>query len=393
MSNPVFFLVGLDVSAQTFDVAFEGVDGRIHRATCENSWKGFKALWSLLNAGKRSVRVVMEATGTYGHDLGVFLTKKGAEVMMANPRAVRNFASACLERSKTDEVDAVVALEFARRMKFLPWIPPSQSAWHLRECSRRIAMLVKMRTEEKNRLHAGSRVRGNSSIVRADTLHHIAVLDKRIDRLRKDALSKIREDKELYRRYRLIRSIKGFGDTTAITLLGELSLLPADLDARQWVAYAGLDPRQHESGTSVHKRPRMSRMGNAHLRDALFMPCLSTLRWIPEVRAFVDALTARGKATKQAIVAVMRKMLHCIWGMWKNNEPFDRARFYRAESRQQTPEQPPIAASPAAGDGLVNAAGGGLGAALDNPAPAAKPIDRRLLLARLSRLRTYRLLA
>lgn len=393
MSVLLFILVGVDVSAKTLDVEIDRGDGRLQRETFENSWKGFRALWAFLSVKKRQVRVVMEATGTYGHDLGLFLVKKGAEVMMANPRAMRNFASACLERSKTDKIDASVALEFGRRMKFVPWVPPAESAWQLRECSRRIAALVKMRTEEKNRLHAASRVRDNSSIVRAETIQHIAVLDKHIDKLRKDALSKIREDKELYRRYRLVRSIKGFGDATAITLIGELALLSADLDARQWVAYAGLDPRVYESGTSVQKRPRISRMGNAHLREALFMPSLSALRWIPEVRAFVDALQARGKATKQAIVAVMRKMLHAIWGMFKNDAPFDSSRFFRGESRQQILEQPPIAASPAAGAGLVNATGGRVVAALDNPAPAAKPIDRRLLLARLSRLRPHKLFA
>ena len=57
--------------------------------------------------------------------------RPGVEVMVANPRAVRHFAQALMERSKTDPLDARVLLEFAERMPFQLWQPPSATARHL----------------------------------------------------------------------------------------------------------------------------------------------------------------------------------------------------------------------------------------------------------------------
>ena len=70
-------------------------------------------------------------------------------------------------------------------------------------------------------------------------------------------------------RYEQLCSIPGMGEISAVQTLAELMLLPADRDVRQWVAYAGLAPREYRSGTSVRKYTRISKVGNQHLRHAL----------------------------------------------------------------------------------------------------------------------------
>ena len=80
----------------------------------------------------------------------------------------------------------------------------------------------------------------------------------------------------------------------------------------------------------MHKRARISKAGNRYLRAALYMPALVAIQYEPRVRAFYDELVARGKTKLQAIVAVMRKLLHAIYGMSKSGERFDPERFYRA---------------------------------------------------------------
>ena len=114
-----------------------------------------------------------------------------------------------------------------------------------------------------------------------------------------------------------------------IQLLGELLVLPADMTVRQWVAHSGLDVRQVTSGTSVHKIPRISKQGNAHVRRALFMPALVATQHEPHVRAFYGQLLAAGKTKLQALVAVMRKLLHSIYGMLKTDTDFDGTKFRR----------------------------------------------------------------
>jgi transposase len=111
-------------------------------------------------------------------------------------------------------------------------------------------------------------------------------------------------------------------------LLGELAGLPDDLDRRQLVAHAGLDPRHVRSGSSLDLKPRISKIGNRRLREALFLPALVAIQHEPRVRAFYDALLRRGKAPRQAQVAVMRKLLHAVWAVLHYAAPFNPVRLF-----------------------------------------------------------------
>ena len=114
----------------------------------------------------------------------------------------------------------------------------------------------------------------------------------------------------------------------------EMHLDAADRDVRQWVAYAGLDPREYSSGTSLRKYTRISKVGNAHLRRALYMPALVASRVEPHLRGFYEHLLARGKSKRQALVAVARKLLHAIYGMFRSQRPYDGTRVYLAAAAQ-----------------------------------------------------------
>ena len=120
-------------------------------------------------------------------------------------------------------------------------------------------------------------------------------------------------------------------------------VLPADMTVRQWVAHSGLDVRHVTSGTSAHKPPRISKRGNAHLRRTLYMPALVAARHEPHIRPFYEQLVAAGKKPLQALVAMMRKLLHAIYGMLRTNTDFDGSKFRRL---------PHTAAAPAAQGGL-----------------------------------------
>ena len=128
-------------------------------------------------------------------------------------------------------------------------------------------------------------------------------------------------------------STKGIGEASAMRLLAELLVLPDDLAAPQWVAHAGLDPRPYESGTSVHRPRRITKVGNRHLRAALYMPALVAIQHDPNVKAFYNKLVAAGKKPMQAVVAVMRKLLHAIWGMLKHDQDFDGNKFLQTRRK------------------------------------------------------------
>ncbi len=319
---------GIEVSQQTLVVARRAGDHDEPQREFPNAPQGHQAVLRFLARSGRPVRVALESTGLYGLDLALALHQAGVAVMVANPRAVRHFAQAMMQRSKNDRLDAAVLREFAARMPFVAWRPPSAAALKLVAVARRLEALTDMLAAEKNRLHAASLSEALPAIIRRDVERSIQTQARAIERLTRAAEEFLLHDPELARRFELLLSIPGVGATSAVHLLAELTLLPAGMDVRQWVAYAGLDPREYTSGTSVHKKVRISKAGNKHLRRALYMPALVAVPHQPHLCAYYEHLQARGKTKLQALVATMRKLLHAIFGMFKHDQLFDGAKVY-----------------------------------------------------------------
>jgi len=307
---------GLEVSARELVVALG--DQRVQRYA--NTAAGHGKLLETLTRGGQRVRVVLEATGMYGLDVALRLSAAaGVEVMIANPRAVRDFAKAMMQRSKNDPLDAVVLWEYATRMPFRAWQRPSLNRMALWSITRRIQALTEQCRGEKNRQHAAGISQTTPACVRRDIARNLHAQQQAIKKLRREAQKYVAAEAKLQQEYQLLVSVPGIAESSALQILGELAMLPADRDIRQWVAYAGLDPSEHQSGTSVRKPTRLSRSGNRHLRRALYMPALTAIRWEPHLRGFYEHLVHRGKRKKQALLAVARKLLHAIYGMFRTN--------------------------------------------------------------------------
>lgn len=332
MKNTLSY-VGVDVSAQTLDVSVRTPTGELQTAQFDNTAQGHGKLVRLITKKGRLARVVLESTGIYSLDLTLALhAAKRVEVMVVNPRVARKFAQARLQRSSTDTTMALALCEFAARMEFVPWVPPTPEVREVREITRRIAALTEERTAELNRAHAARSSTNTSQVVSNDIKVNVSHITRRIDRLERQALELVAKHPHLQRARQLITSIRGFADRSAIQLLGELLVLPEDMVARQWVAHSGLDVSHFDSGTSVHKKPRISKHGNAHVRRILYMPALVAIQREPNVRAFYEQLLAAGKEKLQAIVAVMRKLLHSVYGMLKTDTDFDGEKFRKTAS-------------------------------------------------------------
>jgi transposase len=277
--------------------------------------------------------VALEATGAYHLQLAVALVKWGVEVMVVNPRVAKDFARALSNRSKTDAVDARALLEYVQRMKFRPWQVPGAAVMELRELGRRLTQLIQTATDEKNRLHA-AKVAGTSRTVRADLDRHIRALGQQIKRIEQAALKVIRGDADLAEQFALLKAAPGIGARSAILLLTELAVLDRTMTTRQIVAHAGLDPRVYESGSSVQKTVRISKVGNSRIRAVLYMNALTVIRNDRGARLFYARLVVRGKKKMQALVAVMRKLLHGIWIVLQRRVAFDSSVLFAASLAQ-----------------------------------------------------------
>lgn len=321
--------VGIDVSNETLDVQ-KRCGERLSQRRFTNTGSGHRQAIAWMLRGADSVRVCLEATGIYHLQLALALDRAaGVELMVVNPRASRRFAEAQMVRAKTDKVDAAILLLYLERMPFRAWAAPAEHRLQLQSLAHRLAQLKKEQQRERSRLHAAERAGDHTALARRDIRAHLRYLERRAERIRAEAIALMKQHDRLAEDLRLLDSVPGIAEQSGMQVLAELGVLAEDLRPEQWVAHAGLDPRPQESGTSLSAPRRISKQGNTRLRTALFYPAMSAVRRDPNVKAFYESLLARGKRKIQAITAVMRKLLHAIWGMLHHRKVWNGELFYR----------------------------------------------------------------
>ncbi len=322
--------VGVDVDSEALVCAMQRAEQRMPLTRFANSASGHQKFIRWATKGGRPARVCLEATGIYSFQFALALhDAKNVEVMVVNPRAIKDFARACMQRAKTDAVDAGGILEYLQRMPFTAWQSPAPEILQLQAINRRIVQLQTELTREKNRCHAAEFAGASGDAIANDIEVNIRHLERRIERMHDSGLQLVRGVPTLAIKLAHLVSTKGIGEASAMRILAELLVLPDDLAAPQWVAHAGLDPRPYESGTSVHRPRRITKVGNRYLRAALYMPALVAIQHEPNVKAFYNKLLTAGKKPMQAVVAVMRKLLHAIWGMLKHDQDLDGNKFFK----------------------------------------------------------------
>ena len=259
-------VLGIDVSKNTFDASL-GAGTKVRSKSFTNSSDGWHQLIAWLGEHKIGrVHACLEATGRYGLGIALALHEAGYVVSIVNPAQIRNFARTKLGRNKTDQVDAVRIREYAELFKPRPWTPPSPAMRRLCELQTLRAGTVAGLTEWKNR--RGSGMADDLALSLAETtIRHFASQLEAIDQAIAETID---NDVELSAKRDLLVSINGVGEVLAGIVLAELPG-PDILDSSAAVAaYAGLNPQQHQSGISLNRPVRISKIGNAVLRTALY---------------------------------------------------------------------------------------------------------------------------
>ena len=312
--------LGIDIAKLKFDVCLMNMEGKRRHKVFPNTAAGFAQLAAWLTQQQVAcAHACMEATGTYGEALAYHLHAVGHLVSVVNPAAVKAFAASRLSRTKTDKVDAELIARFCLAQQPHAWTPPAVEVRELQALVRRLEALIEMRVAEENRLEAGSMV----AAVRSSVEAHVAYLAAEIERTGELIRHQIDHHPTLKEQSELLDSIPGIGRATAALLLAEIVDVTQYTSARQVAAYAGLVPRERRSGSSLRGRTRLSKIGNARLRRALYFPAITALRCSEFFQAWAAGLRERGKCKMSVIGAAMRKLIHLAYGVLKSGQPFD----------------------------------------------------------------------
>lgn len=315
--------VGVDVSKKKLDLVVLN-DGKAKSKVFDNTPAGYKELIEWLVKQKVSpgnVHVCLEATGVYSEPFALWLHDAGIKVSVINPSCIKGFGQSENIRNKNDQIDAGLIARFCAAKRPEVWVPPSKEQRELKGLSDRLLALKDIRQQEKNRMEAHD-FAGQADLVK-DVEEHVTWLDQKIAELEKDIDDHIDRHPSLKHDADLMRSIPGIGNTTIAKVLGHLGDIRRFDSAKALAAFIGVSPKQKSSGTSVRGRTSMSKIGNNDLRSALYMPALVAKRYNTLLKTFAERLGANGMAAKAVTGAVMRKLVHLIYGVVCSGKPFD----------------------------------------------------------------------
>ena len=307
MNNGIF--VGIDVSQRTLDVLVRPTGEYFQE---DNNADGIARLSQRL-LELRPTLVVMEATGGYEREAAISLVLGGMPVAVVNPRQVRDFAKSMNRFGKTDRVDAGVIAMFGEKLNPEARGVPEKEVRELDALVTRRQQLIDMRTAEKNR--AGVAPASQKPRIK----DHIRYLDGQIDAVEVELESTIQKSRVWQARNELLTSVPAIGPVTASTLIARVPEL-GRLTSKEIAALIGVAPYAVDSGK--YKGQRKIWGGRADVRTTLYMATISAIRCNPVIRAHYEQLKGRGKLSKVAIVACMRKLLIIVNAMVRTNQPW-----------------------------------------------------------------------
>ncbi|MBL7878150.1 MAG: IS110 family transposase [Cyclobacteriaceae bacterium] len=305
--------VGVDISKETFDAFNDELGSR----QFSNDSVGFAVFKKWIGV---SGQVVMEASGPYYLRLAHDLYKANIPVSVINPLVIRRFCQMNLQRAKTDKKDAVSITQFAELTNPSTWSPAPEYLQQLLQMQSVMEQLSKQQTSTLNAMEA---------------LTQHPFIDKRAEK----ALSKVAQiqkaqmtnlEKEIMEltkqhyqnEYASLTSIPGIGKKTAMLLILVTDGFTRFDNIKQLVAYTGIAPRIFQSGKTVNKKPKISKLGMADLRKSLYMCTLRAIEQNEACKNLYERLRQKGKAAKVALIAVCHKLLRQAFAVVKNKNQY-----------------------------------------------------------------------
>lgn len=307
MSAKIF--VGVDVSKASLDVFRPDTQENFN---IENSDQAIELLCRQFKTKRGKVMFVMEGTGGYEHLLLKHLATHAIHAAVVNPRRVRDFAKGIGLDAKTDPIDARVISKYAEVVAPQPMAAKSDHELKHSALVARRNQLLELITQENNRLKQSWDNDAKQSI--RDVLE---VLKKQLKSIDSQIAKMIQADTENQRTIEILQSVKGVGPVMISTLLAELPEL-GELKRGEIAKLVGVAPINRDSGKKTGKR--FIGGGRGQVRRVLYMATIVAIRHNPAIKAFYTHLKSKGKATKVAIVACMRKFITIMNLLVKTNQ-------------------------------------------------------------------------
>lgn len=322
--------LGIDVSRATLDGALWQDTTRVSTTRVANDPAGMDALaaWVAPHVAAAPLTLVLEPTGGYEAPLAFWAHARGWRVVRVNPAQARAWITSQGRRAKTDALDAQGLAAYGATHPQLPrWSPPPAHLSALNDLLQHHETLDRLLRQEQQRLDQARRKPQPTAPVIASHERVIQELQNERATVEQAIAEALDQAPDVAETRDQLATIAGIGATTSLYLALCFLLWHHDparsRSEKAITAFVGLDPLPHESGTSVRKPRRISRMGQASLRARLYMAALSQTPANRTSRAHMvyQRLVERGKPKPVALVATMRKLLCWAWAVFQETHP------------------------------------------------------------------------
>jgi len=307
-------IIGIDVSSKTLDICIK--DGEtISSLVIKNSAK--EIVRFLKPFAKQKVVVAMENTGRYNWPLYESLARYTFTVYVITPLHLKK--SLGLVRGKNDKIDAQRILQFIVKNHdtLEPWECPSVTIQKLKILLTERAYRIKAKGQLLKMQHDYQLMKAAGLDKSLKTLSNNLVeeLENQIGKLEEQIHELISSDNELNQQAKLIQTVPGVGKVLCWTMLSKTNGFKSIKSARKMACYSGVVPFDYQSGSSIHKKPRVSVFADKSIKTILHLAAMSAIRLDNDLRAYYLRKVMEGKNKMSVLNAVRNKILHRIYAV------------------------------------------------------------------------------
>jgi transposase len=317
--------IGIDISKLTFDVRIHS--NQFYRVF-DNNLKGFKDLIKWVNSNnpfsKESTLFVLEHTGIYSEEISLFFSKKNIPFSLVPGLEIKK--SLGISRGKNDKVDAtkIALYGYRRRAEIKPYTIPSDDINQIKRLLTLRERLVKQRAGHKSTLKEQKRVylKKENKLLFEIQEKAIKFLTKHINNIELKMKQIIQENKELNQQYKLVVSVKGIGNQTALFMIVTTNGFTKFKTWRKYASYCGIAPFPNTSGTSIRGRTKVSNLANKKLKSLFDLCAKSAIQNNPEMKIYYHKRVEQGKNKMSTINIIRCKLMARVFAAVNRQTPY-----------------------------------------------------------------------
>jgi transposase len=322
-------VIGIDVSKEKLDVCILNETKVQEEAIIENQTK--KITIYLKEIQKKytpeEILICAEYTGQYTYPLSIVCEEMQIALWIENPAQIKYRSG--VQRGKNDKLDARKIAQYAERFQEEAKLfnMPEKSMVSLKQLISERDMYVSDRAKYQGQLTDQERFMDKADYKKKSKRLQALIqeLDEAIKQIEKEIQKIIDSDETLSNQHKLLCSIEGIGERTAVKMIVETNAFKDFTNPRKFCCHAGVAPFSYTSGSSQHSRNKVSNRADKSIKALLHMAALiAATRMHGELHDYYLRKVGEGKNKMSVLNAVRAKLVYRMFAVIKNNQIYQK---------------------------------------------------------------------